>query len=292
MASIASIEPLCLQLQRCTTASAYADFSTKREALERDFDLPSLCALFSGSVRLVGRSALPEPCSVPGSDGAVPLTDFTADVVARALLLLAVARGHPAQLKDTVWGVYRQGDTLEQLAVVRSLALLPGPERFVELALDAGRTNDIRLFRALACDNPFPAQHYPELEWNKLLMKAAFVDVPIEHVLGRAARSNSELSRMALEYIEQQESAGRAFPPAILHEVAAYPRPSAVAKLLGYASHAVAELRLAAVQGLLRARQPRTVSFLTDLLEVETDERVRDALVASLRTITDPRSSP
>jgi len=193
-----------------------------------------------------------------------------------------LAQAAPAQLVAAGLAAYREGDTREKIAVIRSLPLLPEGARFVELALDAGRTNELDLFRSLACDNLFPSQHYDELAWNKLYMKAAFLNLPLERMQGFAARENAELSRMALHYIEQQESAGRTFPGHLWQAIAAFPPPGAIAKMLGYASHAVAEQRFGAAQGLERARQPRTLSFLRERLGVEPDARVQAALQAAL----------
>jgi hypothetical protein len=272
-------DALRAQLEPRVEPGAWQPFARTLQAIRKDGTLELLLPAFSGAARQLGRAPLErEDAVIAGPHDEVPLAGYTVDVAARCLLLLAFAEVADAKLEEAVWGAYREGDTLEKLAVVRCLPLLPRQERFVDLSLDAGRTNDARLFRAVACDTPFPARHYPELEWNKLFMKAAFVRVPIERILGLAQRENAELARMALEYVEEQESASRSFPPGIWLAVAPFPPPGAVAKMLGYASHAVAETRLGAVNGLARVRQPRTESFLRERQEVESDAAVRAAL--------------
>jgi hypothetical protein len=286
MSVAASIELLHTLLSRVVSASALHEFDALLANLHGDWTLEALLSAFSGTSRQLGRDALgADELTLPGPLDAVPLTGFTADVAGRALLLLTVSE--PA-LDEAVWAAYREGDTLEKLAVIRTLPLLPAAAQpqFVQLALDAGRTNDARLFEALACDNPFAARHYEELEWNKLVMKAAFVRAPLERLLGFARRENPELARMALEYVEEQESAGRGFPAGVWLGIAAFPPPGAVAKLLGYASHAVASVRLGAVRGLLRALDPRSASFLNERLAVEPDDAVRAALEETLRALT------
>jgi hypothetical protein len=286
MSVAASIELLHARLARVVSPSALREFDALLSSLHGDWTLEALLSAFSGTSRQLGRAALgADDVSLHGPLDAVPMTGFSADVAGRALLLLTVSE--PA-LDEAVWAAYREGDTLEKLAVVRTLSLLPAATQphFVQLALDAGRTNDARLFEALACDNPFPARHYEELEWNKLFMKAAFVRAPLERMLGLTRRENPELARMALEYVEEQESAGRAFPAAIWLGIAAFPPPGAVAKLLGYASHAVANVRLGAVRGLLRARDPRSASFLSERLAIEPDDAVRVAIEETLRALS------
>ena len=292
----AAFELLQARLERRVDPAAWQTFARTLEGLrptrarERSANhaaLQPLLSAFSGAARLLGRAPLDaEDETIPGPHEEVPLAGFSVDIAARCLLLLAFAEAAGgAQLEDGVWSAYREGDTLEKIAVVRSLPLLSEQAQFLELSLDAGRTNDARLFRAVACDTPFPARHYPELEWNKLFMKAAFVRAPLDRIVGLARRENPELARMALEFIEEQESAGRPFPPGIWLGIAPFPPPGAVAKMLGYASHSVAEVRLGAIAGLLRASQPRTESFLRERLTVESDASARDALARCLERL-------
>jgi hypothetical protein len=219
---------------------------------------------------------------VQGPTDPVPLDSWTLDVAARAALLLA-ADAHEA----TVLSVYDTADTREKIALVRTLPLLPDGARFVPLALDAGRTNDTELFRALACENPFAARHYPELEFNKLVMKAAFIGAPLDRIVGLERRANTELSRMVMEYIDEQESAQRRFPPEVWLAVAHHPVPGAVGRMLGYLGHSAAEHRLGAARGLAILRQARTRSFVAERLEIETVESIRAELVRMLEEIVE-----
>ena len=240
---------------------------------------------FSAAARRLGRDALGEGASIAAGADELPLTSFTLDMAGRVALLAALSEGNPALFEPTLELVYRSGDTREKAAVVRTLSLLPEAERFVWIALDAGRTNDTDLFSALSVDNPFPARHYAELEFNKLVMKAAFVRAPVDRIIGLERRKNPELSRMAMEHIDEQESAKRSFVPELWLAIAALPPPGAVGRMLGYLSHAVAEQRLGAARGLELAAQPRTRSFLSERIEVERDEAVRAVLLRALAAI-------
>ncbi len=179
-------------------------------------DVAAAGPAFVSAGRRLGRDPLAAGEPLPGSSDPVPTEGWTVDDAARVLFLLAAA---DAALIDTL---YREGDSREKRAVLRALPLLAGGERYLELALDAGRTNESDLFAALACDNPYPARHYGEREWNKLVMKAAFVGAPIERIVGLERRNNRELGRMALDYIDQQESAARAVPPELDRLVAPF----------------------------------------------------------------------
>jgi hypothetical protein len=295
MPESASAELVTALIRSVVPESVALDFERQLAAIRAARAVEPLLAGFSAASRRLGIQ-LPDWGSraLTGPHSAVPLGPFSVDTLGRAALLLTIAEAMPDLLEQAVWAAYREGDTLEKIAVVRSLSLLPNEARFLELALDSGRTNDTRLFRALACSNPFPAHNYPELEFNKLYMKAAFVRAPLADVLGVSERANPELSRMALDYVAEQEAAGRAFPPEILEPVGFFATGSAVAKLLGYATHASAALRHHAVLGLSHVKQERIRSFLIDRLQVEPDAAIRAALTNTLENLgaSDDRSQP
>jgi hypothetical protein len=234
--------------------------------------------------RHLGEARVPEGGStaLQGPEDAVSVEGWTADEAARVAFLLAVAAAAPEALPDVVATAYHEGDSREKKAVVQGLSLLPGGGRFLELALDAGRRAETTLFRAVACDNPFPARHYPELEFNKLVMKAAFVGAPIARIAGLARRGNPELARMAMDHISEQESAVRRFEPQLWLAIAPFPPPGAVGRMLGYLGHSVAEQRLWAARALGRVGQERTRSFLQERAAVEDDAEVLQAVLEAL----------
>jgi hypothetical protein len=269
----------------CAPAAGHDWLRERIAALTAAAAAEAALAAFTAAGRHVGRGALATPASVAGPDDEIALTGWCADELARAAILATVAAAAPGSLAGVVDAAYRDGDSREKQAVIRALALLPDGARFVDVALDAGRTNETPLFGALACDNPYPARHYPELELNKLVMKAAFVGAPLDRIVGLRRRANPELARMAMEYIDQQESAGRAFPPELWRAIAPHPPPGAVARMLGYASHAVAAHRAAALRALAEVAQPRTRSFLDERRALERDPEVAAALADALSAI-------
>lgn len=228
------------------------------------------------------RGFVAAPRHVGRDDVTIAGNAWPADVAARVGLLCAIAAGAGDRLFDTVDALFREGDNREKTAIVRALCLLPDSARFIDIALETGRTNDTTLFAAVACDNPYPAQHYPELEYNKLVMKSAFVGAPIDRILGLSDRANPELSRMAMEYIDEQEHARRRFPPELFAAIGAHPRPGSIARMLGYLSHSIVENRLWAARGLALANDERTRGFLRERLDIETDAAVAEAISAAL----------
>lgn len=286
MSQVLNPESLLPLIQRAVPAPAFGLFSEQLDRCRPHWNLTQFLGTFSATARILGRYPLgAETSAVSNGAGEVPLAGLTSDCAGRIWLLCTLASATPNELATVLEATYDEGDGLEKIAVIRSLSLLPFPERFVELARDAGRSNEVSLFGALACHNPYPARFYSELAWNQLYMKAVFLDLPLEQMQGVRERDNAELSRMALHYIEQQESAGRRFPADLFVAMAAFPPPGSVAKLLGYLTHAVPELRLGAAQGLARAREPRSLSFLSERLPLEADASVRAALSSAIAAL-------
>ncbi len=142
-----------------------------------------------------------------------PVALWGLDGLSRAgLLLHAAAAIPPGELEALVEECFLGGDTRERQAVLRTLALLPDPGRFVPLAVDACRTSVQPVFEAIACENPYPARHFPEASFNQMVLKAVFIEVAVGRILGLEARITPELRRMAADYASERRAAGRTVP--------------------------------------------------------------------------------
>ncbi|HEY0708564.1 MAG TPA: EboA domain-containing protein, partial [Polyangia bacterium] len=132
----------------------------------------------------------------------------------RALLLLAAADvegGGPA-FAAAVGELFRMGEMREQQAVLRILPYLPKPVQYVDIAADAVRSNVVSVIEAIACENPYPADHLNDLAFNQLVMKALFNQIALGRVLGLGRRNNDELRRMVTDYASERRAAGRPVP--------------------------------------------------------------------------------
>lgn len=107
---------------------------------------------------------------------------------------------------------FRYADEGEQCALQRSLALLPGPERFVWRAGEGCRSNLRSVFEAAALDTPYPFAHFDELAWCQCVIKCLFVGAPLWRLWGLDQRLSPELARMALDLADERRSAGRPVP--------------------------------------------------------------------------------
>jgi hypothetical protein len=142
-----------------------------------------------------------------------PVAPWGLDGLTRsALLLHASADLAPGELEALVEDCFLQGDTRERQAVLRTLPLLPDPGRFVPLGVEACRTSVQPVFEAIACENPFPARHFPEPSFNQMVLKAVFIEVAVRRIFGIEGRITPELRRMAADYASERRAAGRSVP--------------------------------------------------------------------------------
>jgi len=139
---------------------------------------------------------------------------WTREDAARALLLIAHRAG--ARTGDRfvadARACFEQGDAREQESWLRAIALWPEAKSFLPDAIEACRTNIVPVFEALACENPFPSQHFPDRNFNQVVLKAMFNSIALERIVGLNARLNPELSRMARDYAAERTAAGRSVP--------------------------------------------------------------------------------
>ena len=128
------------------------------------------------------------------------------------MLLAATARLPVDRHVPQATEIFRKGDTGERVSLLRSLALLPDPARFVELAIDACRSHVLDVLLAIAHHNPLPARSFPEPAFNQLVMKVLFVEQSLAPVVGWRARVRPDLLRMARDFAAERRAAGRPLP--------------------------------------------------------------------------------
>jgi hypothetical protein len=132
---------------------------------------------------------------------------------ARACLLLGRAEtAASAAFAATAVACFENGDAGEQRSWLRGVGLLPEPQRFLAVVIDACRTNIVPNFEAVACENVYPSRYFPEANFNQMVLKALFNNIRLTRIVGLAERANSELARMASDYAAERRAAGRSIP--------------------------------------------------------------------------------
>lgn len=139
---------------------------------------------------------------------------WTREDAARALLL--IGRRYQGRVGEPfvsdALACFDEGDAREQQSWLRAIALWPEAKELLPTAIDACRTNIVPVFEALACENPYPSTHFPDRNFNQVVLKAMFNSIALSRIVGLPSRLNQELSRMARDYAAERTAAGRTVP--------------------------------------------------------------------------------
>ncbi len=109
--------------------------------------------------------------------------------------------------------LFETGDMHEQQALYAALPLMPFPGDLLPRAIDGCRTNMTLIFDAIALNNPYPAKHFPEANWNQLVLKSIFMQRPLYRIQKLDERRNPALADIALDFAHERWAAGRAVMP-------------------------------------------------------------------------------
>ncbi len=131
---------------------------------------------------------------------------------ARSYLLLSYTPGKDAWLKS-VHQLFETGDMHEQQALYAALPVMPYSEDLLTRAIDGCRTNMTLIFDAIALNNPYPPAHFPEANWNQLVLKSIFMQRPIYRIQQLDERRNQALAEIASDFAHERWAAGRSVMP-------------------------------------------------------------------------------
>jgi hypothetical protein len=166
--------------------------------------------MWSGAGRRLGQARIEAPTE---DEKRLPFfpAGWGTDELGRMLLLQgALGARLPEAHTALVNELFTTGDLRERQAVLRALPHLPASERFVGVGVEAVRNNAVSVIEAIACDNAYPARHFPEEAFNQMVLKCLFCEVPLGRVVDLGRRVTPELRRMVSAYATERRAAGRA----------------------------------------------------------------------------------
>ena len=198
---------------------------------------------------------------------------------AAAALMLLEARATDAELVD----LHAHGDLEERAMVLRSLALLPTGKATIHLLGEVQRTNMVLHVEAAVCDSNLLVRAargggFSADDTNRLLLKLAFLDLPLQRVFGGETLANPELSRMLQDLATEREAAGRPVWRDTDRMLGRAPVPGSAARILGGIEHGDDGRRLAAAEGLLQLQRPELAPLAAERLAREPRADVRAVL--------------
>jgi hypothetical protein len=246
-------------------------------AAEVRADRSRLPVVFPGLPRRCGREPVCGGMTKLGP-GTIDLDAFRrCDLAAAALLLACDATA--AEL----WDLFAHGDIEERAMLLRAMHLLPVDATTVRLFGEVQRTNIVLHLEAALADSDLFARTvghpgFDQTAANKLLLKLAFLDLPLRRAFGAERHANPEFSRMLQDLATEREAAGRAVWRDTWRLIGRAPCPGSVARLIGGLEHGDDGVRLAAAEGLLALRRADLRPFAAERLPREPREQVRTML--------------
>lgn len=183
----------------------------------RNGDVKQLFLTFGLVPRKTGKSdlALPQAELLKAQDARAgwDASGWSVDHAARTLLVLSLPLDNRAAYLETLDRLFGAGEVGELVALYQALPLLPRQEAHVPRAAEGLRTNMKPVFAAIAHRNPFPAERFDEAQWNQMILKCLFIDLPLSPVIGLDERVNEPLMRMLCDYAHERWAAGRTVSP-------------------------------------------------------------------------------
>jgi len=166
--------------------------------------------LFSAAGRRLGCSAA--SVTVSGIDASRWRAQDVGRVAALSTLLSVVpSQAHASLVED----LYFRGSTDERRAVLLFLPLAQAAQQWLDLAVEACRTNTLPLFESIACENTYPARYFGEAQFNQLVLKTMFLDLDVQRIAQLTARITPQLILDLDDFRREREAAGRDVPAGI-----------------------------------------------------------------------------
>lgn len=140
-------------------------------------------------------------------------TGWTVDQAARMLLVLSFPAPDAAAYVGVMDQLFAAGEVHELVALYQGLPLYPHQPAFQLRCAEGQRTNIKSVFQAIAHRNPYPSEQLNEDQWNQLILKALFIDLPLDPIVGLDERVNAKLARILVEFAEERRAANRPISP-------------------------------------------------------------------------------
>jgi hypothetical protein len=140
---------------------------------------------------------------------------WSTDEAARVALMLATWQGDEERFAALVDRLCATGELTEHVACLKGFAVFPASAKLLPRARAAVRSSTQAVFEAMACHNPYPADHFDAEAFNHMVVKCVFSGVPIGAVVGLDERRNDGLVRMMRDLVSERHAAGRPVPDAV-----------------------------------------------------------------------------
>lgn len=140
-------------------------------------------------------------------------TGWTVDQAARMLLTLSYPAPEAAAYVHVMDQLFAAGEVHELVALYQGLPLYPHQAAFQLRCAEGQRTNIRAVFQAIAHRNPYPSEQLNEDQWNQLILKSLFIELPLDPIVGLDRRVNPKLAKILVEFAKERWAAKRPVSP-------------------------------------------------------------------------------
>lgn len=151
-------------------------------------------------------------------EGFIP-SEFTIVQTARIFLVLHIPADDTNRFLKILNNLFTTGEVNELVALYSAVPLLPHPELLKARAAEGIRTSMTVVFDSVALNNPYPSDYLDDDAWNQMVLKAVFMERPLERIYGLDKRANKELAKMLSDYAHERWAASRYVTPELWRPV-------------------------------------------------------------------------
>lgn len=138
---------------------------------------------------------------------------WSLDVAARVYVLAIVSKAGADAFRERFDMLHRTGDLAEIMGLFCGLPLYENADALIDTVIRGLRTNVKAEFETIAHRNPYPMEVFGENPWNNMVLKALFIGVMLDPIVGLDERANPELARILSDYAHERWAAGRPVSP-------------------------------------------------------------------------------
>lgn len=180
---------------------------------------PQLTTAFVVATTKIGKETVQlseeEHVALQALRSGLTIQNWTCSHLFRVWLLLHIDVTDKQRYTQLIERLFRVADLNELVALYSALPLLAYPDSWRMRCAEGVRSNMGDVLRAVICNNPYPSEELQESAWNQLVLKAFFVDLPVEQIIGIHERANARLAETLADYVAERKSAGRDVHPKI-----------------------------------------------------------------------------
>ncbi len=181
----------------------------------------------------------------------------------REMLVLLIPSADASHFLKILNNLFSTGEVNELVALYSALPLLPHPESLKTRASEGIRTNMSVVFDAIALNNPYPAEYLDDDAFNQMVLKAVFIERPLDNICGLDKRANEKLARMLSDYAHERWAASRYVTPELWRPVGPFIDKELlkdIERLLAHGSELEKQAAALAVQSSNFARAKELIS--------------------------------